>query len=220
MRARAIVAVVALVAALSGAGCRKPALTPPPGSADALAAYLRPLAGADEATRQHAVTGWILDEAAWNRTVVPPYRALWKDYAAGFDAHMPALVARLAQPGAITARRHYAGDPRLTNAQVRVRWALPVQYPSMVAELAGAPVDTVFIWDGSGWRVLAGLDDLLLARVRALDPACADLVTRAGPKNPCTEVGWFVADTALKDDRAGFAHACQLAANACGNDKP
>jgi len=210
-----VVAVVAI-----GVACTRGTPTPPPGSADALAAYLRTVAGTDEAARHHAVTGWILDEAAWNRIVVPPYQALWHDYAARFDTMMPPLITRLADHGAITTRRHYAGDPRLTNAQVRVRWALPVQYPSMVAELAGAPIDTVFVWDGSGWRVLAGLDDLLLARVRALDPACADLVVRAGPKNPCTEVGWYVADTALRDDRKGFAHACQLATNACGNDKP
>lgn len=204
--------------ALLVACSRAPA--PPAGSAEALGVYLRPLAGADQATRQHAVTGWILDEAAWNRIVVPPYRALWKDYAARFDTVMPALVTRLADHGAVTTRRHYAGDARLTDAQVRVRWALPVQYPSMVAELGGAPIDTVFVWDGSGWRVLAGLDDLLIARVRALDPHCADLLVRSGPPNPCTEVGWYVADTALRGDPAGFAHACGLAANACGNDKP
>jgi hypothetical protein len=201
-------------------GCGRQATAPKPGTPEALADYLRTVVGTDAATRQHAVTGWILDEAAWNRIVVVPYRALWKDYAAQFDAHMPPLVARLGDSGAITARRHYAGDPRLTDAQVRVRWALPVQYPSAVAELGGAPIDSVFVWDGSGWRVLAGLDDLLLARARALDPHCADLLVRSGPPNHCTEVGWFVADMALRDDRAGFAHACQLAANACGNDKP
>jgi hypothetical protein len=201
-------------------GCGREATAPKAGSPEALADYLRTIAGADVATRQHAVTGWILDEAAWNRTVVVPYRALWNDYAAHFDAYVSPLVARFAAPGSITARRHYAGDPRLTNAQVRMRWALPVQYPSAVAELGGAPVDAVFIWDGSGWRVLAGLDDLLLARVRTLDPHCADLLVRSGPPNHCTEVGWFVADTALRGDASGFAHACQLAANACGNDKP
>ena len=212
--------VVALLIALAIGACSRGTPSPQPGTPEHLAAYLRTLAGADEATRRHAVTGWILDEAAWDRTIVVPYRSLWKDYAARFDAQVPALVTRLAQPGAITARRHYAGDPRLTNAQVRVRWALPVQYPSAVAELAGAPIDTVFVWDGSGWRVLAGLDDLLVEHVRALDPACTALLLRAGPPSHCSEVGWYVADTALRDDRAGFAHACLLAANACGNEKP
>lgn len=200
--------------------CNAPQPRPAAGSPEALAAYLQTIAGADEATRAHAVTGWILDEHAFERIVVPPFTSLWKDYAAHFDAVMPALVTRLAAPGAITTRRHFAGDPRLTNAQVRVRWALPVQYPSVVAELGGAPIDTVFVWDGSGWRVLAGVDDLLLQRVRALDAHCAELLAKSGPPNHCTDVGWFVATTALKPDQAGFARACQLAANVCGNDTP
>lgn len=200
--------------------CKAQQPQPVAGSPEALAVYLRGVVGTDEATRQHAVTGWILDEAAFDRIIVSPYKQLWKDYAAHFDAVMPALVTRLAKAGAITTRRHYAGDPRLTNAQVRVRWALPVQYPSVVAELDGAPIDTVFVWDGSGWRVLAGVDDLLLQRVRALDGHCADLLLKSGPPNHCTEVGWFVGDTALKGDPAGFARACQLAANVCGNDSP
>ncbi|HSN25425.1 MAG TPA: hypothetical protein VLT45_04045 [Kofleriaceae bacterium] len=200
--------------------CNAPAPQSPPGSPEALAAYLRTVAGADEATRQHAVTGWILDEHAFDRIVVPPFTQLWKDYAAHFDAEMPALVTRLAARGAITTRRHYAGDPRLTNAQVRVRWALPVQYPSVVAELDGAPIDTVFVWDGSGWRVLAGVDDLVVQRVRTLDPHCADQLLKSGPPGQCTDVGWFVATSALKGDQAGFARACQLAANVCGNETP
>ena len=200
--------------------CKSQPAPPPAGSPEALAAYLRTVAGTDEAARQHAVTGWILDEAAFDRIIVPSYQPLWKDYAAQFDEKLPPLVAKLASHGTITTRRHYAGDPRLTNAQVRVRWALPVQYPSVVAELDGTPIDTVFVWDGSGWRVLAGVDDLLLQRVRALDPHCADLLLKSGPSNHCTEVGWFVADTALKADQAGFARACKLAANVCGNDTP
>ena len=200
--------------------CKAPPAAPPAGSPEALAAYLRTIAGTDDATREHAVTGWILDEAAFDRIIVSPYTPLWHDYAAHFTEKLPPLVARLNSHGAITTRRHYAGDPRLTNAQVRVRWALPVQYPSVVAELDGGPIDTVFVWDGSGWRVLAGLDDLLLQRVRALDAHCADLLLRSGPPSQCTEVGWFVADMALKADSAGFARACKLAANVCGNDSP
>ena len=200
--------------------CNAAPPAPPAGSPEALAAYLRGVAGTDPQTRQRAVTGWILDEPAFDRIIVTPYQQLWKDYAAQFDAKLPALVTRLAAHGTITTRRHYAGDPRLTNAQVRMRWALPVQYPSVVAELDGAPIDTVFVWDGSGWRVLVGLDDLLIQRVRALDAHCADLLLKSGPPNNCTEVGWFVADSALKQDQASFARACKLAANVCGNDTP
>jgi hypothetical protein len=196
----------ALAAALLIAACSRPAPAPPPGSPEALAAYLK-------TATPHDATGWILDEAGWDRIVVPPYRALWPEYKAHFDAALAPVIAQLPHAGA--TRRHYAGDPKLSNAQTRLRWALPVQYPSVVAD----GLDTVFVWDGAGWRVLAGLDDVMLQHVRALDAHCADLVERAGPPGHCSEVGWFVADTALKSD-TGFAHACQLAADACGNSAP
>jgi hypothetical protein len=193
---------------------------PSPGTPDDLAAYLRGVAGADEATRKHEVAGWILDEATWNHTIVEPWRSLWPDYARGFDAASAPLVAQLATTGPVAARRHWAGDPRLTLAQGRLRWTVPVQYPSVVAELAGQPIDTVFVYDGARWRVLAGLDEIMLARVRALDAACAALLARAGPTGHCTEVGWMIADSALRGDADRFAHACRLATQLCGNASP
>lgn len=215
MRALAACLVVAAI------GCSHAA---PPGPAlgtpDDLAAYLRTLAGTDDATRRHAVAGWVLDEASWRRTVIDPYTPLWGAYIRAFDAASPALVARLASPGEITARRHFAGDPRLTPAQARLRWALPVEYPSAVAELGGAPIDTVFVYDGTRWRALAGLDEVVLERVRLRDPACAALVAQAGPPGRCTEVGWLVADAALRTDQQRFVHACRLAATLCANASP
>jgi len=193
---------------------------PAPGTPEDLAAYLGKVAGADDATRAHELAGWILDEATWRATVVPTYAPLYADYARGFDAALAPLAAQLARGGVVTARRHYAGDPRLTRSQGRLRWAVPVQYPSAVAELAGAPIDTVFVYDGSRWRVLAGTDEIVLARVRALDAACANLVARAGPANDCTAVAWQVVDSALRADHTGFTHACGLAANLCANSPP
>jgi hypothetical protein len=193
---------------------------PPPGSADALRAYLSTVAGADEATRRHEVGSWILDEATWRATVVPAYAPLWADYARDYDAASAPLVGQLATRGLVTARRHYAGDLRLTPSEGRVRWALPVQYPSMVAELGGTPIDAVFVWDGSRWRVLVGVDEIVIARVRARDAACADRVARAGPANECTAVSWAIADSALRDDAAGFAHGCDLAVTLCANRSP
>jgi hypothetical protein len=185
-------------------GCSTPALSPPPGSPEALAAYLKTAGPQD-------VTGWILDQPAWDRIVVAPYRALWPEYKEGFDHAVAGITVH-----AGATRRHYAGDPHLSRSQTRLRWALPPQYPSVVAD----GIDTVFVWDGTGWRVLAGLDDVLLAHVRALDPHCAELLERAGGTNQrCSEVGWFVADTALRADK-GFAHACEMAAAACGNSAP
>jgi hypothetical protein len=193
---------------------------PAPGTPEDLAAYLGKLAGADDATRAHELAGWILDDATWRATVVPTYAPLWTDYAQGFDTALAPLAAQLAKAGKVSARRHYAGDPRLTLSQARLRWAVPVQYPSAVAELSGAPIDTVFVYDGARWRVLAGTDELVLARVRALDAGCASLVARAGAANNCTAVAWQVVDSALRADHAGFAHACGLAANLCANSPP
>jgi hypothetical protein len=212
---------LALIAVAVAAACgsdRAPARAP--NDPDALADELRALAGASEATRRAAVDGWRLDERAWRQTVVPTYHALYPEYARGFAAAAAPLVAQLATPGAIAARRHFAGDPRLTRAQARLRWAVPTLYPSAVAELAGAPIDAVFVHDGAGWRALVGVDAIVLARVRARDAACGDALARAGPPGRCTDVGWVVADAALRDDAAGFARACRLAAMHCANAPP
>ena len=210
----------ALLALLALAACHDVPPLPAPGSPDDLAVYLRTVVGGDELTRKREVGSWIVDEATWDKDIVEPYRALHADYVRTFDAGAAALVTRLAAPAEVTARRHFAGDPRLTRAQGRLRWAVPVQYPSAVAELAGQPLDTVFLYAGGHWRALVGLDDLMVARVRALDPACADRMQQAGPKNRCTEVSWNVADAALRADAPRFAHACQLAATLCGNPAP
>ena len=199
-------------------GCRaEPPQQPGP---DELAAYLATIAGADATTRRRAVAGWELDRFAWNATIVDPFRGLWDDYHARFAQAAPALVAQLAQAGAITARRHFAGDPRLTRSQARLRWALPTLYPSAVAELAGAPIDTVFVYDGSAWRALAGLDESVRALVSHVDHECGDMLANAGPAGRCTELGWAIADAALRGDRAQLDHMCRLATPVCGTPSP
>src|SRR5262249_6636718 len=149
---------------------------------------------------------------------------------------LPALVDHLARPGPVTARRHFAGDPRLAPAEARNRWALPTLFPSVVAEVGGAPIDAVFIADGPAWRALVGLDQVVLARVAALDPGCAAHLPLAGPPGHCTDVGAAIADAALRaetlraetlraetlraetlrkaDDQ--LAHVCRLAETLCG----
>jgi hypothetical protein len=200
-------------------GCRSE-LAPPAGSADDLARYLRGVTAMDATTRATEISGWMIDEARWRRIVVSADHELWRDYVRAFDDAAPSLAAQLGGAGEITTRRHYAGDPRLTRSQGRLRWAVPVLYPSMVAELAGRPVDTVFVHDGTRWRALAGLDAVVLARARALDAACAERLALAGPTGRCTEVGWLVADAAVRGDLARFARGCGLAATLCGNPSP
>jgi hypothetical protein len=195
---------------IAGGACGAPAPPAPPGSPEALAGYLRRVVGADAATRQREAASWRLDAALWDRTVVAVYRPLHAEYEQAFAAALPALVDRLARAGAVTARRHYAGDPRLTPAEARDRWALPTLFPSLVAEAGGEPIDAVFIADGAdrgdpagpgdgrSWRALVGLDAVVLARVAALDARCAENVALAGPAGHCTDVGAAIAEAALR----------------------
>jgi hypothetical protein len=199
----------ALLAVLAIAACHRSA--PEPAT---LEGYLGTLAGADEAARARAVASWKLDRAAWERLTTDPYRAAYADYARAFDAAAPALVAQLAHGGTIAARPHFAGDPRLTRGQARARWAQPVQAPSQIADLDGAPIDAVFVRDGEHWAAIVGVDTIILDSVRALDPRCATLLETV-VAGPCGDAAWVVAEGALRVDRSRFDHACALAASAC-----
>ncbi|HUS32587.1 MAG TPA: hypothetical protein VMZ53_28995 [Kofleriaceae bacterium] len=176
---------LALLLALSACGSQSPS-TPEA----RLAAYLA----------THEVTK--LDRESFHQIIVEPFRDLYDDYAAQPIPERPIS-------GPVTVRRHFANDPSLTPAQGRLRWMLPVMYPSYAA--AG----TVFVEIHGEWRSLAGLDEVMLARVRTLDATCADRLSLAGPVGNCTNAGWVIADAALRHDTARFARACQLAASAC-----
>ena len=154
--------------------------------------------------------------------MLPAFRSLYPDYAAGFATAIAPVAAALASHGTITARQHYANDPRLLRAQLRTRWALPPLFPSVVAELDGAALPAVFVFDGAGWRALVGLDEAMLAHVRAADPKCADSLSRAGPPGSCTDLGYAVAAAALRgpSGQASFTQACALAATLCANGSP
>jgi hypothetical protein len=217
-----------IAAALAACGSPSPP-SPPAGSPEALAVYLQGVMAADLATRQHEVATWQLGVAAWDRTVIEPYRPLWADYQRAFVAEAPALVERLshADPSHVRVRRHFAGDPRLTPAEARNRWALPVLFPSLVAEAggpAGGPgggaIDAVFVADGARWRALVGLDAVVLARVGALDAACAANLAHTGPPGRCTDVGAAIVEAALRTDRDRLAHVCALAETLCGKGSP
>ncbi|HEX3759559.1 MAG TPA: hypothetical protein VHW23_12670 [Kofleriaceae bacterium] len=224
----ALAAALAALAGVAIAACGSSAAPAPPrpGSPEALAAYLVTVVGADAATRQREAAGWLVPPALWDATLVGVYRPLYAEYRRAFAAELPALVDRLARPGPVTARRHFAGDLRLTPAEARDRWALPTLFPSLVAEAGGAPIDAVFVADGAGWRALVGLDAVVLARVAALDPGCARDLALAGPPGHCTDVGAAVADAALRTAPAlrkpgdPLAHVCRLAETLCGKGSP
>ena len=210
-RAALVVLGLGLGLGLGVSGCGRPAPALAPAE---LAGALDALAGADHATRARAVERWRLDLAAWDALVVEPYRAVYDDYARAFERARPRLIAQLARPGAIATRAHFAGDPRLTRGQARARWALPVQFPGEVAELAGAPLDVVFVRRAHAWFAITGLDEAILARAAALDPACAAHLATVQPDR-CGELGWVLAEAALRADRPRFDRACALAANLC-----
>jgi len=219
-RMRRAVPLRAVLVFLAIAACNKTPPRPPAGSPEALVAYLQTVVSADEATRQREAESWQLSAALWDHTVVAPYRPLHADYQRAFAAEIPALVARLAHGGTVTARRHYAGDPRLSLSQGRDRWALPPLYPSLVAEAGGAPIEAVFIPDGDRWRALVGLDTVVRARVAAVDPGCAASLARAGSTGHCTDVGAAIALAALRTNRDELAHVCRLAETLCGKGSP
>ena len=209
MRGAVIVALVA---------CHTP--TDPPA---ALAAYLDDLRHADALTRAREVAGWQLDEPAWRRTVTADYQPLYADYTRAFTAAAPAILdqlARLPPAAPITARRHFAGDPRLTRAEARERWALPTLFPSLVADADGAPIDGVFVVDGGRWRALVGLDAAVRGRVAALDAACAARVAAAGPAGRCSDVAAEIVAAVLQNDSRKVARLCPLADTLCGKGSP
>lgn len=210
MRATCATAAVALL--VLTAACRDP--MPPPPVRATLAEYLGTIAGTDEATRTLEIATWQLDRDTWERTVVATYAGVHADYLHAFQTAAPALNAVLAHRGTITTRPHFAGDPKLTLGQAHTRWALPVQYPSEIAELDGTPLDAVFVRDGDRWRAISGLDLVIRAKAAAIDPACAARLDVA-TSGQCIEVGWVIADAALRADTARFAHACSLASNLC-----
>ena len=177
-----------------------------------LATYLSAI-GDGDATRE--VASWRLDEVAWRRIVVEPYRALHADYASAFDAAAPELVARLQQHGTIAIHPHFAGQPLLTMGQARARWALPVAFGSQVATIGNAPLDAVFVHTGDRWRVIVGVDVMIRARVAVLDPECAKLLDLPAPRKPCRDIAWEIAEAALRADSARFDHSCTLATKLC-----
>jgi hypothetical protein len=118
--------------------------------------------------------------------VVEPFRSHWDEYTAQLDAKVAALTRALATASDLTPRRHFADDPRLTRAQVRLRWVVPPLYPSMVA----GSYEAVFVRVDDRWYVIDGLDEVMLSHARALDPACAARLAQAGPPGSCTDVGW------------------------------
>jgi hypothetical protein len=160
---------------------------------------------------------WRVDEAAWKRIVVEPYREVFAEYDAAFSSHAHALSQKLAKPAArIEVRRHYAGDPKLTTGEEWTRWALPVLAESYVATIDGEPLDIVFVRDGDRWRALSAIDRLVRSRVAALDPSCPI----GGASKPCRELAWQIADAALRTQPSRFTRACALAAAHCGKPAP
>lgn len=141
----------------------------------------------------------MLDQSEFEQIIVEPFRSLYPEYVARYQ---PTDVPH-------APRQHFAGDARLTPSQARLRWMLPIMYPSYIDER------DVFVKTASGWHSLAGLDEAMLDRLRALDPACEQHVEAITPAGSCIQIAWQVADAGLRGDTQRFEHACQLAATQC-----
>ncbi len=226
MQQRPVRTAARLSALIALAACTR-AEAPPPvpapgpdGLAVELDRTLHAIAAADhpDDTARAAVASWRFPEATWGALVTEAYRPHWRDYAAAFEAALPAVAARLAAlRGAVRARWQYAGDPQLSNAQVRLRWVMPTGRPGVVAEIGGVPLDVVFVWDGAAWRALDGVDDVVQAAVGAHSAPCRAALVAAGPPGICTDVAWMIADAALRGQAARLDRGCAIAAaNRCG----
>jgi predicted transcriptional regulator len=205
--------------ALIVVACNAAPAAPNPGSADELAQYLKTIAGEDQATRERALQNWIVPEATWDRTIVSPWKSLYRDYIASYATAEHPIQDALASLDPVAVRRHYAGDRALTIGEARLRWALPVQYPSMVATIGGRELDAVFVYDGQ-WRALLGLDAIVMEHVRAVDASCAANLDRIEPLGHCNEIGFVVAAAALRGGGPELVRACHMAAAMCGNPAP
>ena len=179
-----------------------------------LARELTTVASGDPKARELVIKGWKLSRAAWQRTIVAPFEGLYDDYVRAFDAAVPALVEDLGRGGAITTRRHFAGDPLLTRGQVRARWVVPTQFPSEVAMRGDDAIDAVFVREGSRWRALVGIDAIVIEKTAALDATCAKELEHVGAKI-CQELAWAIADAAVRSDRRMLERSCALSRAQC-----
>jgi hypothetical protein len=199
------------------AACGAPA--PKPGSAEDLTGYLAQLAAMEPATRHAEIAGWKLDPELWDRTIVEPFRSgLRAGYSNAFDERARSIELELANGRSFAVRPHYAGDPRLTWGQGVLRWVVPTLYPSVVVERDASPIDTVFLYDGARWRALVGIDWELYATVARFAGSgdCVGVLAEVSRSKPCGEIGWAIADAALRTDRDGFRRTCKLAETLCG----
>ncbi len=208
------------------------------GDPDGLAAYnRRPRRGRSRRRRPRAWPAGRLDRALWQRTLVEPYR----DLLGAARARGPACRARRRAPAGRPCRlrwlqprqphrprrprdcppalrRRSAADPR---PALWLQWALPGCTRATTAELGGRPLDTVFT---PRPRALGApsprLDELIEARVRAQDEACAAHLAGVVASAACAEAAWEVAEeTPRKPASERFARGCLLAATRCGRGR-
>ena len=223
MTRRASALLLAFAACGGSRAARPPDETGPGGLATRLIADSERITGAIDpiAAARAVVAGWRLPEAAWRQRVTKPYGDVWREYATAFDAAAPALAGRLeawARDGAdIDARVHYAGDAELSLEQSRLRTALPTGEPGavIVPAIGDVILGEVFVYDGTRWRTLTGLDAAISKRVATLAPSCAADLARAGRLDRCGELAWEITRAALADDAADLTRACAAAALAC-----
>lgn len=197
-----------------------PASAPPAAAPSLESAVAALLASSDLAA---AVDELKLPPAGFDAVLVPSYHRLFAAYLAKYNDEADALVPELARlraaakegGPAIAVRRHYAGDPEISLAQGRVRWAQPVQSESWRVSIGDAPLDAVWVSYAGRWYLLLGLDEAALSALAAMAPQCAAAARLAGAPGPCSDAAWMAIDGALREDADRVARACDRAAHLC-----
>ena len=166
---RLVVAVVALVACRDAAA---PADRRTPARPTSSPRICTTVAGADEATRKREVS--VVDP---RRDDVEPRSSSSRiarcttSTSRAFDAQVPAMVAQLAPLGAVTARRHFAGDRKL-DGRADPRCAGPCRSSSRAwspSSRASRSIPCSSTTGRAGARSL-GLDQIVLAARRGTRP--------------------------------------------------
>ena len=146
---------------------------------------------------------------AWLRVTTAPFQHLHAAYADEFERAAPILADELQTfCGAPlrSSRQHYADDAQASLVQNRLRWIVPVGFPSRVVP----GLSHVFVWDQDRWYSLAGADAAMREPLRALDQACWRRSTSAGLASTCSDASWAAVAHAIQGETEAALRGCRM----------
>ena len=171
------------------------------------------------------------DAAAWRASVIPTFQASQATSMHSMQLEIDRLVTLLtANPSlVITARRHYAGDLRLSASAAHLRWIVPVLFESYVIAVGDHQFDLVFvpIRSGSrpGWGAIGSVDDEVAKwlsagtqnnpTAAALRLQCTQKWRNSNGDGVCMGISAVAASAAMRGDTNAIDHACSLIIRHC-----